>query len=375
MSLVSGRSVLVQFPDDDQPELWQERVLLVKVQKRVWAVASPDAEVDVLDLDDYVTKNMPLDRRMPRGIREGDCYLVYETNTADNFFSPSSMKQLIREARGVVDDYLAEQGEEEEPARGAADGRRRITGKRAIPGPSATADRASRRSDSGAWLAAEKLGDIEIGDPVNEPPFELRRGARALAPLDEGGYIFAKWCAPAEGEALRQTAKGDPVKVPSDARTLAVKMGNLGRHRDFGTLAEECEEESFEDFPLMGPRTVSWCLGFLRKRRSPSDHHILFKTVAKLQPECRGVVEHENLCQMVELAGSYDQDDLTNAAWAEAAFGRIQAIEWSYHEKVKEAESGMGDRLTTDEVSAFSGSSRGSDVLMVAPHLLQHVKN
>ena len=85
--------------------------------------------------------------------------------------------------------------------------------------------------------------------------------------------------------------------------------------------------------------------------------------------------EHENLCQMIELAGSYDQLDLTNLAFAEAIFRRIQTIEWVHHERVRDLEATAGDRITVEELTAFSGASRTADVLMVAPALLSHVRS
>ncbi len=80
------------------------------------------------------------------------------------------------------------------------------------------------------------------------------------------------------------------------------------------------------------------------------------------------------LCQLIEFAGCYDQLDLTNCAFAEAAFRRIQTIEWVHHERVRDSDVVAGDRITAEELSAFAGTSKTSDVLMVSPALLSHVK-
>ena len=165
-----------------------------------------------------------------------------------------------------------------------------------------------------------------------------------------------------------------PVVSAGDARTLAIKFAGGSRHRDFGSLHEDCEQEDFDDFPLSGPRTVLWCLCFLRRRRVPTDHHAMFKNVARLNADSWGVSEHENLCQMLTLGGEYDQLDLTNCAWSEAALRRLQTIEWVYHEKVREAEVVAGDRITVEEMSAFAGTTRAGEVLMLCPALLAHVK-
>ena len=103
-----------------------------------------------------------------------------------------------------------------------------------------------------------------------------------------------------------------------DARVLRIVRGAGGRRRDWASVVQDCEEEPFEDFPLSGPRTTGWCLGFLKRRVTPVDHHLMFRTSCKLQPDAWGMGEHEQLMRLLELGGEYDQLDLCNCAWAEA---------------------------------------------------------
>jgi len=98
-----------------------------------------------------------------------------------------------------------------------------------------------------------------------------------------------------------------------------------------------------------------------------------FRFIARLQPDAWGMGEREQLLKMIELAGSFDQLELTNLAWAEKAFRRIQVIEWVHHERVRDGET-SGDRLSPEEWAAFSGTTRAGDTLMVCPQLLSHVK-
>ncbi len=101
----------------------------------------------------------------------------------------------------------------------------------------------------------------------------------------------------------------------------------------------------------------------------------MFRTTAKLQAESWGVGEHENIMKVIELAGQYDQLDLSNCAFAEALFRRAQTIEWTYNDRLREADAqATKDRLSPEEFSAFSGFSKAGDLLMVAPTLLDHVK-
>jgi hypothetical protein len=115
----------------------------------------------------------------------------------------------------------------------------------------------------------------------------------------------------------------------------------------------------------------------MRRRHSPEDHHMMWKTQAKLQSEQYGVAEHAHLLDLLETAGSYDQLDLGNCAFAEKLVRRLQVLVWSYAEKTREGTGGgtssSGSRLDLEEVSAFSGKADNSGI-MVDPRLLEHVK-
>ena len=79
--------------------------------------------------------------------------------------------------------------------------------------------------------------------------------------------------------------------------------------------------------------------------------------------------------KLVEFGATYDQADLTNLAMGEAIFRRAQTIEWAYHDKLRDMDAAAPkERLSPEELSAFSGLDRTGDHLMVAPSLLDHVK-
>lgn len=233
--------------------------------------------------------------------------------------------------------------------------------------------------DGRIWVSLEATATVKRGEQVAPPAAGLRRDDSGLSLVSGGRHVCAKLLHPHEvsgffAELPSGAASAGADDESTDARTLTIRTTATGRHREFSSLAEDCAEEVFDDFPLTGPRTSSWCLQFLRRRRCPVDHHMMFRTVTRLGADAWGMGEHEHLCQLVELAGCYDQLDLTNLAFAEAAFRRIQTIEWVHHDRVKDMEATAGDRITVEEMTAFSGVSRSSDVLMVAPALLSHVK-
>ena len=237
------------------------------------------------------------------------------------------------------------------------------------------------KGDVAPWLSCEVDGDLQIGDPVAAPVRALRRGDRGLAEHLPGRFVFSVQLKDSEVEeflakwGVKKEVEVPPAAEPApDAQVLPIKMGVRGRNREWLAVVDDCEEEAFPDFPLPGPRTSSWCLHFLRRRHTPVDHHLMFKQMARLNADAWGVQEHEQIMRLLELGGEYDQLDLSNCAWAEAALRRAQTIEWVYHEKLREQDYGGGERLSPEEASAFSGVSRAGDHMMVAPALLAHVR-
>ena len=69
---------------------------------------------------------------------------------------------------------------------------------------------------------------------------------------------------------------------------------------------------------------------------------------------------------MLKQALSLGQLDVSNLVFAELAFRRMQVIEYSYIDKVKEQEaSGAGPRLSMEEQSAFVGVAKLNTLLIV----------
>eukprot|EP00971_Amphidinium_carterae_P046842 922921-Amphidinium_carterae.2 len=92
------QSVLVRFPEDRNPQLWQERVLLEKVGAELWIAATPDSELEVLNLKEFQHRFMGDGRKLPLRLKEEDCYLVFFDETPDHFFARADLKSLAAEA-------------------------------------------------------------------------------------------------------------------------------------------------------------------------------------------------------------------------------------------------------------------------------------
>ncbi len=75
-----GDRILVQFTDDEVPDLWQERVLTGLIVGSWFIAAMPGKEfedVDLLGDNIGAVWLLAADRKLPWGISAEDCYMVY----------------------------------------------------------------------------------------------------------------------------------------------------------------------------------------------------------------------------------------------------------------------------------------------------------
>ena len=138
------------------------------------------------------------------------------------------------------------------------------------------------------------------------PVRALRRGHRGLAEHLPGRFAVSVQLKDAEVEEFlakwgrKNEVEVAPAAEPApDARVVPIKMGVRGRNREWLTVVDDCEEEAFPDFPLPGPRTSSFCFHFLRRRRTPVDHHLMFKQMARLSADAWGVQEHGQIMRLL----------------------------------------------------------------------------
>lgn len=94
------------------------------------------------------------------------------------------------------------------------------------------------------------------------------------------------------------------------------------------------------------------------------------------------MLEHQQCCRFMALAGMYDQLDVTNLACLEAVARRLQTIEYQYRERVRDSDQGTSSAgasmagqvmITADEAELFAGSSHVASTICCAPALVEHV--
>ena len=88
MALRPGDRILVQF-EDDKDELWHERLLASYVTGPEWVVVTPDDEVEIRDPREVEVRFLGPKRRLPRGIRAEEAYMV--------LFPQPAQRQLARQ--------------------------------------------------------------------------------------------------------------------------------------------------------------------------------------------------------------------------------------------------------------------------------------
>ena len=101
MALRPGERVLVQFPDD-QDELWHELLLLACVVGLEWVVVTPDDEVEVQDLREVEVRFLGPNRRLPRGVKAEEAYMVYFPNQPNNYWLDSEVAGYMLEGQKLA---------------------------------------------------------------------------------------------------------------------------------------------------------------------------------------------------------------------------------------------------------------------------------
>ena len=151
-------------------------------------------------------------------------------------------------------------------------------------------------------------------------------------------------------------------------------------------MAESIDEVATDEWPVTGPRTVSWVTAFfVRRATGPEDHHRWWRTTCRLNNSDWGVSEHGQCCRYLEVAGCFDQLDLPNVAVLELVARRLQTIEFQYRERVRQADRSMvfgsgvsptvagSAPMTPEEADLFDGAERVHTTLCCSPQLVKHV--
>ena len=224
---------------------------------------------------------------------------------------------------------------------------------------------------AGEWRSAAEWGGYAYGEVVTVPAGTAGAGdpPRALIALDNNSYLFVEYVAPdKEADFFRRG-------VSSDARVLPVSTNAVGlRSRQLSSVLEASREEPATEMPA--PRTVTWCLRHLvAEGRGLESHLEHVKTLCGLQHNQWGMEEYANLAAVGRALMCHDQVDPANLLGMELLFRRLQTIEYSYSDRLREKmANSSGSKLTLDEQAAFGAVARTESRLMVCPALLEQAR-
>ena len=390
-----GSTVLLRYnlPAPDG-ELWHERFLLASIRTRPgwYVVLTPSADLfaeqcSLANADLSGVRVAPAGGGRPVGL-VGAVFSFGDDAALAGVPQGADLAGFRTDARALAD---VEEAADRAAAAGAGAGGGAVVPAGAAgagpgPAPAAPPPRAPlpiapaiAAGAAAEWRAVVSIGkEVQYGDVVPDPAAHLILNAFGLSELPSGQTVPCERVEPGNIQDFFDRA------VAHDARVLPVRKLGSKRHRTWTSISSDSQEEPFDDWPLPGgakARSTSWCLDYLVKSEENIErHHERFRSLIKGDSSTWGVQEHYNTCQSIKMLGEYDQGDLTNLASAELLFRRLQTIEFSYLEVIREQEqklagSSGGSKLSVEEQALFSGQARSSSSLMISPTLLEHARS
>ncbi len=182
------------------------------------------------------------------------------------------------------------------------------------------------------YLVAKAEHGYRFGDPIAVPAgTAIAADGKCIVDLGGGRFVFAVYVRAEDLGAFLDGA------VVDEARLLPIRRSPAGeRTRSWTSIADDSRLEEFRDWPIVGPRSVAWCLSFLKQEgRNIEPLHERVRQLAKADYSSWGVIEHKEISGYLQHLCGYDQLDPAILACAESMFRRLQTIEFSYLEKIR----------------------------------------
>ena len=136
------------------------------------------------------------------------------------------------------------------------------------------------------------------------------------------------------------------------------------RHREYNDGCELMAEVAWTDWPVTGPRTCRWFFRFIKEVNTiPQARTAQWMKELGINDADRVKYEHAHLCDMLQMAVSYDQLDVSSLGCFELLVRRLRMLEEAYGANPK------APRF--DAQNHFMG--QGKKNVAVAPALVAHV--
>jgi len=347
-----GAEALVRY-DVAGEVVWHKRLLLAQVHQTEWIVVTPDWDLYAEELNPVLNDDVTSVRMLRPGgiIPPGvDPARIYDFA---NIITDAEKAELYAEGEGLAQAERARRG---------------LPAPVVVPAAVGVAvDPALANGDDG--LGAGGLAALNAalghGAPGGPPPGPIAPVAPAIAPAA---------VQPHHAGALAM--EGRPWPPLGDARSLPVRLDNLGRrHRDLRDCSTLMTEDTFDDWPVRGPRTTLWCLKHMVEQAgNPTAWHAKWKLLAALKDTDETCIAHATACHTLELLARYDQMNIPNLAAAELLSRQIQLIEERRREETLREEAGKKqkhDSMIGAGIDSYlyMGNSASRDGLCICPLL------
>ena len=366
--MLSNRVALLEY-DVAGPVVVHERLILDHVTAEEYIVVTPDRDIfcemlSVQNADLRAFRLRPAPNRLPPGVNAADIYPL-PAWTVDEL---NAIKQ--EGAREAV---------AEKARRGLAGGAHPVLPiVPVVPGGAAGVDPAASGTPGAdpplsgelVWVAAECAGGKRYGERVDGVLAAAVVNARTIHTLADGTQLFCM--------CISEATTDDFNKRPSlcDGRLIGRVRNALGTPEI--PLAEAVARSVEYDmgWKLVGPRTSKWCLNYLVVEGLGFEaHHERFRQLCRIESGTWGVQEHFQLSMMLRQIIQVDMMCGFNSLGVELMFRRLQTIEYAHSERARESEArNAGGKLALEEQYMFGSLVRQAGTLMIAPQLLQHVK-
>ena len=290
---LSYKQCLVDFFDGESDFNWHMRILLHSSPSGDgrWIAATPDHEVEVIDLSSHRVIPLPRKGEIPSDKR-ADAYVFDEFKTGE-------LDEVLRSAREL----------------GEMIGFVKV-------GP-------AEALDAGRWFLSDPaLDGFASLVPDAALAFEdnvIRKDGVGLVLIDAVWFTMERVNAAKVAAWKEKKANGAGV----DGRLLPLRRDHRGRR----SLSEEAavaewKSSAESDFPLSGPKlSKEFFLGLVSSGQSLTQHHMDFIRKSGV-PERGGVArEHQSLTEVLRLLTVHDQVDVTMLAGGELACRRLYALE------------------------------------------------
>jgi hypothetical protein len=186
------------------------------------------------------------------------------------------------------------------------------------------------------------------------------RGDAAAGAIGGAGLLANQLAGPAPDEEARV------LSISRNAGGVRTRL-----HRDY---ADSCKTAEFDDWPLVGPRTVVWVLCFCLAQCSGGlvARTQMFMSLCKLSFADGGMMEYNLIARCIDMALQWDQLSIGNLACMELLARRFQLIEEKYRHRMPSVEP--RNVIDPDADSGLflglgPGSSFGRQSICVMPEL------